>query len=176
MKEKGSVQPPRPAQALVSARLPLFHVVCTIALRKLNEASGIWLLPPAVVGCIMSPAGRLSQHIFLIDGGGALLSAGVVFVFRLQGSGLPDPVLVVLLASALGFSTFSLTCHFRKPLRWPLFLRTVASANLMYGAATLALVFLYFDVTPLLQRYFFIAEAGVLAVLAFVEFRLASAR
>jgi hypothetical protein len=116
------------------------------------------------------------QHIFLIDGVGALLSAGVVFVFRLQGSGLPDPVLVGLLGFALLFSMFSLTCYFRKPLRWPHFLRSVAIANLLYGAATLALVFLYFDVTPLLQRYFFVAEAGVLAVLAVVEFRLALAR
>jgi hypothetical protein len=122
----------------------------------------------------MPVRGRLHHLIFLLDGTGALLSAGLLLMLYTLEVGLPDRVMVFLAGVALVFALYAFGCHFLRPVRWPSFLRLVAVANLLYAISTVGFVLLFYEQTPIPGRIFFFAEAGVLLALASFELRIAS--
>jgi hypothetical protein len=113
-----------------------------------------------------------SKNIFLIDGLGALLTAfltGAILIFFVEYFGMPQNILVTLVAVACIFAVYSLTCHFLKPKNWRLFLVFIAILNLVY-CAVLAGFAIHFAVRlTLLGISYFTAEVMVVLILVYVE-------
>jgi len=88
------------------------------------------------------------DRVFLADGLGAALTAtmlGVVLPAFVAFFGMPTTVLYPLAGVAACYTIYSLSCHFLKPQRWQLFLRGIASLNLIYCFASLALMVIFWD-------------------------------
>jgi hypothetical protein len=120
----------------------------------------------------------LKKQIFLIDGLGALLSLSLLLALTLTIEGffgVPRQALLALCLLPLVFSIYSLSCHFLKPLRWSLFLRVIAIANLFYCGLTLGLVIAYFESLTTLGLLYFVIEKAIVIPLAIVEWRLSRA-
>lgn len=86
------------------------------------------------------------KTLFLPDGLGALLSAlclGVVLVRFEAFFGMPRAVLYPLAGVAGLFAVYSLCCYVFVIQNRSVFLRVIATANLIYGCVTVGLLVLY---------------------------------
>lgn len=120
---------------------------------------------------------RKPKLLFLIDGSGALLTAFLLFVVLSNFSeyvGMPQLVLDCLSIIAFSFSIYSFACYLFLKNRWPVFINIIAIANLLYCAATLFLLFAYYQQLTVLAVLYFSLEIGVIIVLCSLEFRVAS--
>ncbi len=125
----------------------------------------------AMVKKIFSP-----EFIFLADGLGAALTAtmlGVVLPAFVAFFGMPTTVLYPLAGVAACYTIYSLSCHFLKPHRWQLFLRGIASLNLIYCFASLALMVIFWDSLTAWGVAYFASEKLILLYLIFQESSLA---
>ncbi len=120
--------------------------------------------------------GRLQPRtLFLIDGLGAMLTAGLLvgLLGNFEGFfGVPRQQLYILAAIAGTFALYSLTCYVVSPANWKLFLKMIAFANLAYCVFTLVMVFFFSgDVTAWGMAYF-VGEAMIVGGLVFWEMRM----
>jgi hypothetical protein len=116
-----------------------------------------------------------NRNIFLIDGVGALLSAGLLLVLFQYESvfGMPKAVLKNLIPIGCVFAVYSLSCFVLRPNRWKLLLMIIALANLLYCVITVAAVIQHSDSLTLFGRIYFLLELLVILVLVAAEWRVA---
>jgi hypothetical protein len=121
---------------------------------------------------------RHPQQLFLLDFGGALLSAGCLGVVTLaftERFGLPRPALLALTVLAGGYAAFSLSCFYLVQEQWRRFLTLVWRANVLYSILLGGVgVYFYRQLTPLGAVYF-LSEALVILALAALERRVSTA-
>lgn len=129
-----------------------------------------------------SPFDKLTSNpkrLFLVDGLGALLSVlflGMVLPYYEGVFGVPKAVLLPLAGMAGVFAVYSLGCSFFMPRKWPVFLYTIAVANLLYAAYTTFLVFISDTPITFLGQVYFWAELAVLSFLIVIEITVASTK
>lgn len=124
-----------------------------------------------LISAIFSP-----ERIFLVDGLGAALTAtmlGVVLPAFVGFFGMPTTVLYPLTGVAACYAIYSFSCHFLKPQRWQLFLRGIASLNLIYCCVSLALMVIFWDSLSVWGVAYFASEKLIILQLVFQEFSLA---
>jgi hypothetical protein len=121
---------------------------------------------------------RHPQHLFLLDGGGALLTAGclgVVTVAFAECFGLPRPVLQGFTLLAGLYAGFSLSCFYLVLEQWRRFLNLVWRGNMLYcGLVGGVCGYFYRQLTPLGAAYF-LGEVLIILALAALERRVARA-
>lgn len=121
---------------------------------------------------------RHPQHLFLLDGGGALLTAsclGLVTLAFTERFGLPRPVLLALTLLACLYAGFSLSCFYFVAEHWRRCLTLVWRGNMFYcGLLGAVSVYFYDQLTPVGALYF-LGEALVILALAAVERRVSTA-
>ncbi len=124
-----------------------------------------------LMNAIFSP-----ERIFLVDGLGAALTAtmlGVVLPIFVAFFGMPTTVLYPLAAAAASYAIYSFSCYILKPQRWQLFLRGIASLNLVYCCVSLALMVIFWDPLSVWGVAYFASEKLIILQLVFQEFSLA---
>lgn len=116
---------------------------------------------------------RLSPRtFFLIDAVGALLSAlmlGLVLTQLEHVFGMPRRLLQPLAIIAVIFAGYSAACYWVRPNNWKLFLRIIATANLLYCCLTAGLVISVFPQISTFGWVYFISEIAIIVVLAIAE-------
>lgn len=115
------------------------------------------------------------ELIFLADGLGAALTAtmlGVVLPAFVGFFGMPTTVLYPLAGVAGCYPISSLSCHFLKPQRWQLFLRGIASLNLIYCCVSLVLMVVFWDSLTACGVAYFTSEKLIIITLVLQEFSL----
>src|SRR5687768_10005669 len=116
----------------------------------------------------------MRQRIFLIDGFGALLSTLLLVIvsFYEEVFGMPSAVIRQFIFIPSVFIIYSFSIYFLNPVKWKLFLRLIATANLLYCLLTLGLVIRFSSqLTPLGLAYF-IGEIFIIVILSIFEFRI----
>ncbi len=114
----------------------------------------------------------------MIDGLGALLSASIlgIVLLRFEGVfGMPVPAIWFLFVTACALAIFSLTCCLFVQKGSRSYLRIIAFTNLEYGCITTGLVLYYFTELTGLGLLYFLLEVAVIATLAIIELKSASA-
>lgn len=116
-----------------------------------------------------------SKNIFLLDGGGALVSAlflGVILPAVQAQVGMPLWVLYTFSAMASVLATYSLSCYSFVDHSKPIWLRVVITGNLTYCLLSLTAVVVYFSRLTTLGLLYFLAEKGIVLGLVGLEYRL----
>ncbi len=123
---------------------------------------------PARIASFLS---RKPRSVFLLDGLGALLSAGFLSLLAQWESlfGMPPAVLYPLALIACGFALYSLSCYLLDRQRWVPWLKAIAWANALYCCLTLGWVIRYFDSLTIWGLLYFILEMAVVSVLVLWE-------
>lgn len=115
--------------------------------------------------------------IFLIDGLGALLTAGsllaMITVFEEYFS-MPQMALITLYVVALIFSIYSTWCYIYFPQNWKSFLKAIIIGNSLYCLATAVLTFYNYPQLTCLDVTYFMLEVVVVSVLVYVETKVLS--
>ncbi|MFN8309741.1 MAG: hypothetical protein U0T73_07250 [Chitinophagales bacterium] len=115
------------------------------------------------------------QPLFLIDAAGALFSA--VFLLALMKLesiiGMPPLVLQYLLPVPVVYAAFSFTAYWCSGLRWPVFLRVIAVANIVYGLITWSMVLQHAATISKWGALAFAAETFVIIALSVFEWKTA---
>jgi len=117
------------------------------------------------------------SQMFLIDSLGAVLSAfllGFVLVQLEYLIGMPKKELYFLALIACGFAVYSFLCYWRTPRNWRLFLKIIASSNLIYCFISIGLVVYHYEKLSDLGLLYFIIEFMILIIIATVEFKVAT--
>jgi len=117
------------------------------------------------------------ERFFLLDAFGALLSAfllGVVLVHYAPAIGLPVPVLRNLAAIDCFLLAYDLLVYFLRLKPWPLYLRGIATLNLLYAALTLGLMIVHRSQLSLLGVGYFVGELLIVVALALAELQFAA--
>lgn len=121
----------------------------------------------------MVPA-PFSHRIFLIDGAGALISAGLmkylIAPFQ-EWFGMPSSVAHALAVIAILFSIYSIACYFFRVKRWAVLLKIIASLNMLYCLLVFASVVYFFSSVTTLGVVYFLGEIVIIMLLALWEFR-----
>jgi len=128
------------------------------------------------MGALAERLAKKPQRVFLLDGLGALLTAfmhGFVLIKFHDQVGMPPAVLYALSVIALVFAIYSLTCAKIAKDNWRLLLRIVVVANLVFGALSIAMVFIFFHDLHLLGFVYFGLEIIVLGLIANFEYTVA---
>lgn len=113
--------------------------------------------------------------IFLLDGGGALVSTLLLLLMAYFEDifGIPKSVLYRLVPITIIFTLFSLGCYVLRPTNWKRYLATIAIANILYCCLTLVLLFYFFRKLTTLGIAYFVIEIFVILLLSRIELRLA---
>lgn len=115
------------------------------------------------------------RNAFLLDGGGAVLTAllplAIVHVFG-NVFGIPLQVLYWLSGMASLFALYSFSCAFINPAHWRPYLRFVSMANLAYCCLTLGLMVHFRAALTALGAAYFGGEILVLLGVVWVEWKL----
>ena len=119
------------------------------------------------------------KRLFLLDGLGALLTAfllGIVLTAFNEHFGMPPNTLNILALIALGFAVYSICCFFFIGQNWRLFLKIIATANLLYCGLTTALVIYFYPQLTVFGVVYFLLEIVVVCGLVYIELRWANKR
>lgn len=112
------------------------------------------------------------KRLFLLDGLGALTSAGLLF-FLLAGFedifGMPKAVLHVLSLIAIFFAAYSFSCFLIVKKNWKVFLSLIAAVNIIYCFITLGYVIYDYPQLTTLGLLYFIGEIAVILALVYLE-------
>ena len=114
------------------------------------------------------------KTIFLVDGLGALATASILFLvqWRFQEYfGMSQEILSLLSLIAFAFAVFSIYCFLFLNRDWPIFLKTIMIANLLYCCLTIGLVITYYSIVTNIGRGYFLAEVAVIVALVYMEFQ-----
>lgn len=115
-------------------------------------------------------------YVFLIDGFGALLTAGFIHLlatFFIDWVGLPYEVLRILTLVALTMALYSFFCHLFVKVNKRKWLMVIIAANLLYVLATAVLLMIYHDRLKLPGLIYFLSEFVVVFVLVRWEAKIA---
>lgn len=116
----------------------------------------------------------LPKRLFLIDAGGAFVTAVLLFaVLRIFHPyfGMPVDKINILSIIALLFCMYSMMCFFLLGNNWKPFLRIISIANLFYCCLTMALVIYYYPVLTALGVIYFSGELIIIGILVFLEWK-----
>lgn len=113
----------------------------------------------------------MNRRIFLIDALGAMLSTLLLFILSLHETtfGMPPWVIYQLIPIPFLLVLYSLTVYLLKPIRWNLFLRIIATANLIYCLVTLFLVIQFMVDLTLYGKIYFVTEMVLIIILSIFE-------
>ena len=112
---------------------------------------------------------------FLLDGGGAVLTAAlplVIVCFFGNIFGIPLQILYLLSGIASLFALYSFSCAFIDPAHWRPYLRFISMANLAYCALPIGLMAHFHAEIPALGMVYFCGEILVLLGVVWVEWKL----
>jgi hypothetical protein len=114
--------------------------------------------------------------LFLCDGLGALVTAlvtGGILAHFAETIGLPPWLLRAMSVIAASMASFSFWHYYFRPTRQSR-LRGIATANVTYGLMALVFIYYFRATTTAWGVAYFVLEAGVLFLLAAIEWRAAS--
>lgn len=117
------------------------------------------------------------RRLFLLDGGGALLSAlllGLVLPSIQPLIGMPVKVLYLLAALPVGFAVYDILCYLRQDLRPAPWLRGIAFANLGYCVLSIGMLVHHFPQLTALGVAYFVGECVIVVAIAYLELRTAA--
>lgn len=118
-----------------------------------------------------------AKNIFLVDAVGALITALLLSQVLLRFEsffGMPGTTLWVLAALAFAFSLYSFACHLWAKAYFPVLLRIIMTANVLYCVLTSAFLFIYFQRLTGFGFAYFIGEIGIVLSLVYQENRVLS--
>jgi len=118
------------------------------------------------------PKNNNPKQLFLVDGLGALTTAGLLFFLLTEFEyffGMPVAVLHVLSFIAILFSAYSFGCLLLVKQKWKIFLSVIAVANVMYCVLTGVLMGHYYSQLSAWGLMYFIGEIAIILVLVYVE-------
>ncbi len=123
----------------------------------------------------LSRLARYPRNVLLLDLIGALttsLVTGILLTTDRFATGVPDWILYIMAAAALGFAGYdaaglALSSDLRTPLA------VIATLNLLYCAASLVVYYTHANELTLLGKVYFPAEVIVIVLLASWERKLA---
>lgn len=128
----------------------------------------------------MQLAGKLRltpKRLFLLDGLGAcvtaMLLAGILIPFQ-KAFGIPLLGLEILALFAAVLAFYSLSCFFFLKKNWLVFLRIIATANILYCCLTAFFVIFYFEQLTVLGLCYFLIEMVIILSLVFLELKTAN--
>jgi hypothetical protein len=117
------------------------------------------------------------RKIFLIDGIGALLTATLLYALirtHTDWFGVLPSACVQLAAVAFVFSVYSFSCYFLARGKWRIFLKIIATANILYCITTIVMLTGFHERLTGLAYVYFSLECGIITGLSIAEYRLAS--
>jgi hypothetical protein len=120
---------------------------------------------------------RETRKLFLIDAlGAAVTSFSLFFVLRNYNEyfGMPQNSLTYMSILGLFYFTYSISCFYFVTNRFILCLRIIAIANILYSTLTIILLYVHYNDLTKIGLAYFLSETLIIAVLAYVEFRVAS--
>ncbi len=115
-----------------------------------------------------------SKRLFLIDGLGALTTAGLLFFLLAEFDylfGMPKPILHGLSLMAILFSAYSFSCLIMVKQNWKIFLSLIAFANITYCLLTSGLMLYHYSKLTQLGLMYFVGEIAVIIMLVFFELK-----
>lgn len=116
------------------------------------------------------------KRFFLVDCLGALISTfllGFVLVRFQSFFGMPVSTLYLLAGIAACFAVYSGLGYLVTNMQKPIYLRTIAVANLLYCLLTLTLVYVHREVITLWGVAYFVGEVAIVVFLATREWKQA---
>lgn len=116
------------------------------------------------------------KTLFLMDSIGAFLTALILFLLLRNLSeyfGMPKAAVTLLSAIAACFCFYSAACFLLLKEKWPLYIRIISFANLLYCVLTFALLFIYYHQLTVLGLFYFLAEIVIISLLVYIELRAA---
>lgn len=115
-----------------------------------------------------------SKRLFLIDGLGALTTAGLLFFLLAEFDylfGMPKPILHGLSLMAILFSAYSFSCLIMVKQNWKIFLSLIAFANITYCLLTSGLMLYHYSKLTQLGLMYFVGEIAIIIMLVFFELK-----
>jgi hypothetical protein len=115
------------------------------------------------------------HKLFLIDSIGAAISvvAALAVAQMEHVFGAPPTMMYALASLAPLFFLYSFTCYWRKVENWRVWMKILATINLLYCCLTAGLVAYFFERLTLLGLLFFGGEILIIVILAVFEYRTA---
>ncbi|WP_136668002.1 hypothetical protein [Flavobacterium sp. H122] len=117
----------------------------------------------------------MKQKLLLLDSLGALSS--VLFLVAIgqyeQFFGINKEIIQLLVPIPILFSVYSFLSYYFSNTKWPLFLKIIAVANILYCLVTLCILFIFFKQLSLLGISYFSIEIAVIFTLALYELKIA---
>jgi hypothetical protein len=114
------------------------------------------------------------KQLFLLDALGACLTVlfltGILIPFQ-QFFGMPLVVLEVLALVAVLLAFFSFLCFFFVKRNWSVYLKAIATSNILYCCLTTFFIVYHFEMLTALGLVYFLAEKTVILALAYTEMR-----
>lgn len=114
------------------------------------------------------------KQLFLIDGLGALTTAGLLFLVLARFEslfGMPKATLHVLSFLALLFSAYSFSCLLIVKRSWKIFLSLIAIANIIYCLLTSWLIVHHYSQLTRFGLMYFVGEIAIIIFLVYVELK-----
>lgn len=118
----------------------------------------------------------MKQKLLLLDSIGAFFSALLLIVVGKFESlfGISDEIIKLLVPIPIVFSIYSLVAYYFSKHKWPIFLKVIAVANLLYCLLTLLIIITHFEKLTVLGVSYFAIEIVIIVFLALYEFRVSS--
>jgi len=117
------------------------------------------------------------KTLFLMDSIGAFLTALILFAVLRNFNhyfGMPKTILTLLLAIAVCLCMYSAACFLLLKEKWPLYIRIISFANLLYCVLTVILLFIYYEQLTALGLIYFLGETAIILLLVYIELRAAT--
>jgi hypothetical protein len=131
----------------------------------------------ARVAALITALAAHPRRLFLLDGGGALITAsavGLVLPALPEAVGMPTSVLRSLALAACVLAVWSFSCAAFAPRLWPWLLRGVACANTAYCAVTAACLWRFRPQLLPLDWLYFPGEIVLILALVALEWQVAA--
>jgi hypothetical protein len=115
------------------------------------------------------------QHLFLIDGIGAFVSALFLWCLIVPFEsffGFPADVAKTLSVIPFIYAIYSLACYFFEKWQRIPFIQVIMAANILYCILSLVLVVVWFDQITLFGLWYFLSEKVIILALVIWEWRV----
>jgi len=114
------------------------------------------------------------RKLFLIDGIGAVITALLLSLVLAQFEpyfGMPAKILYILAGLAVVFAFYSFSCYWLLNNNYSVFLKGIATANILYCLLTIALMIYFHNSLTWLGIAYFVGEIILVLSLAQVEIK-----
>jgi hypothetical protein len=115
--------------------------------------------------------------LFLVDGSGAAITTcSLFFVLRhyYEYFGMPANMLIYLSVIGLVYCVYSMLCCFLLKSKYTLYLRIIATGNLLYCVLTMTLLWVYNNLIIPIGLTYFLVEIVIIVLLAYIELSVAN--